>query len=204
MIKVGLTGGIGSGKTTVAKILELLGVPVYYADEAARRMMNENTELKEAIRQQFGEKAYSNDQLDRDYLAAKVFNDPLQLERLNALVHPATIRDADEWMDHQKAPYTVKEAALIFESGAAANLDYVIGVYAPAELRIKRTMERNAVSYDEVAKRINHQMDEKIKMMLCNFVIHNDEQHLLILQVIELHQKLMHLAGEKIQSLTTN
>ena len=143
VLHLGLTGGIGSGKTTVAKIFELLGVPVYYADDAAKRIMNEDDELKTAIQKQFGREAYDNGELNRAYLSARVFNDPFQLEILNSLVHPATIRDAAKWMSQQKTSYTIKEAALIFESGSAEYLDYVIGVYSPADLRIKRTMERN-------------------------------------------------------------
>jgi dephospho-CoA kinase len=197
VLRVGLTGGIGSGKTTVAKIFELLAVPVYYADNAAKRIMNEDEELKAVIQQQFGREAYKNGELDRSYLASKVFNDPFQLEILNALVHPATIRDAARWMNQQQTPYTIKEAALIFESGAAEQLDYIIGVSAPAEIRIKRTMERNNSSYDEVIKRMDNQLDEKIKMKLCDFVIYNDEQQLLIPQVVELHTKLLRLAKEK-------
>jgi dephospho-CoA kinase len=196
MIRVGLTGGIGSGKTTVAKIFELLGVPVYYADEAAKKIMMEDEELKAAIQKQFGMNAYKNGEPDRNYLATKVFNDPLQLEILNSLVHPATIHDAAKWMDQQKTPYTIKEAALIFESGSAEQLDYVIGVNAPAALRIKRTMERNNLGYDEVIRRMNNQLDEKIKMKLCDFVIQNDEQQLLIPQVISLHEKLLRLADQ--------
>ena len=197
MLKVGLTGGIGSGKTTVAKIFELLGVPVYYADDAAKRIMNEDKELKAAIQKQFGEESYRDGELDRSYLASKVFNDSFQLEILNSLVHPATIRDASDWMNQQTSPYTIREAALIFESGAAEGLDYVIGVYAPTQLRIKRTMERNNVSHDEVVKRINNQLDEEIKMKLCDFVVRNDEQQLLIPQIIGLHQKLLKLAEER-------
>ena len=197
MLKVGLTGGIGSGKTTVAKIFELLGVPVYYADDAAKRIMNEDKELKAAIQKQFGEESYRNCELDRNYLASKVFNDSFQLEILNSLVHPATIRDASDWMNQQTSPYTIQEAALIFESGAAEGLDYVIGVYAPAQLRIKRTMERNNVSYDEVVKRMNNQLDEKIKMKLCDFIVQNDEQQLLIPQVTGLYQKLLKLAEKR-------
>jgi dephospho-CoA kinase len=191
MIKIGLTGGIGSGKTTVAKIFELLGIPVYYADDAAKRIMNEDEELKTAIQKQFGKDAYDNEGLDRTFLSAKVFTDPVQLEILNSLVHPATIRDAAKWMSQQKTSYTIKEAALIFESGSAEHLDYVIGVYAPTQLRIKRAMERNHLGYEEVTQRINKQLDENIKMKLCDFVIYNDEQHLLIPQVIELHNKLL-------------
>jgi len=197
MLKVGLTGGIGSGKTTVAKIFELLSVPVYYADDAAKRIMNEDKELKTAIQKQFGEESYRCGELDRSYLASKVFNDSFQLEILNSLVHPATIRDASDWMNQQTSPYTIQEAALIFESEAAEGLDYVIGVYAPTQLRIKRTMERNNVSHGEVVKRINNQLDEELKMKLCDFVVQNDEQQLLIPQIIGLHQKLLKLAEER-------
>jgi len=197
MLHIGLTGGIGSGKTTVAKVFELLGIPVYYADDAAKRIMREDEELKAAIQKQFGADAYSNGELNRAYLSVKVFNDPFQLEMLNSLVHPATIRDAANWMAKQSTYYTIKEAALIFESGSAEYLDYIIGVYAPVELRIERTMERNHLSYDEVTQRMNNQLDEDMKMKLCDFVIYNDEQQLLIPQVIALHQKLLGLAKER-------
>jgi dephospho-CoA kinase len=200
MLKIGLTGGIGSGKTTVAKIFELLGVPVYYADEAAKRIMNDDEELKRSIQKQFGEAAYKGGELDRAYLSSKVFQDPFQLEMLNALVHPATLRDAARWMDRQKTAYTIKEAALIFESAAAEQLDYVIGVYAPVSLRIKRTMERNGVTREEVVKRMNNQIDEQIKMKLCDFVIYNDEEQLVMPQVLQLHQMLLQLAGENPKS----
>ena len=197
MLKIGLTGGIGSGKTTVAKIFELLGIPVYYADDAAKKIMNEDNELKAAIQKQFGAEAYKNGELNRAYLSTKVFNDAFQLEILNSLVHPATIRDAARWMEGQKSSYTIKEAALIFESGSAEYLDYVIGVYAPAQLRIERTMERNHLGLDDVTQRMNKQLDEDMKMKLCDFVIYNDEKHLLIPQVIELHQKLLRLSEER-------
>src|SRR6476620_11673239 len=127
MLKIGLTGAIGSGKTTVAKIFELLGVPVYYADEASKRLYHTDPELMRSLREHFGEKVYTNDQLNRSYLAEIVFNDPEKLSLLNSLVHPPTIRDAVQWMERQTAPYLIKEAALLFESGSAAGLDYVIG-----------------------------------------------------------------------------
>ena len=141
MLRVGLTGGIGSGKSTVAKIFEVLGVPLYYADEAARRLMNENEELKKKISEVFGTAIYNNGKLDRAALAAVVFNDPKKLEQLNSLVHPVTFTDAIAWLHKLEraeppVPYAIKEAALIFESGAEEWLDYVIGIYAPVPLRI--------------------------------------------------------------------
>ncbi len=188
MLKIGLTGGIGSGKSTVAKIFETLGIPVYYADAEAKRLMNSNETIKVAIRQHFGEAAYKNGELDRKYLADIVFNDPGKLELLNALIHPVTINDAEEWMQRQAAPYSIKEAALLFESGATENLDFIIGVYAPQSLRIKRVMKRDDLAPDEILKRINRQVNEGMKMKLCDFVITNNEQELLIPQVLKLHQ----------------
>lgn len=190
MLKIGLTGGIGSGKTTVARVFEALGVPVYYADEAAKRLMNEDKEIIEAVTLNFGKESYINGKLNRPYIASIVFNNKEKLERLNFITHPATIRDANEWMSNQNASYVIKEAALLFESGSSEHLDQIIGVYAPASLRIMRTMERDNISRDEVIKRMNRQIAEEIKMKLCNFVIVNDEQQLVIPQVIKLHEKL--------------
>jgi dephospho-CoA kinase len=191
MLRIGLTGGIGSGKSTVAGIFEVLGIPVYYADQETKRLMNEDKELKTAIIRHFGEESYSDGLLNRRWLATAVFNDPIKLELLNSLTHPATIADANHWIQQQNAPYIVKEAALIFESGSAEYLDRIIGVYAPAPLRIKRAMDRDHISREEVQKRMNRQIDEDIKMKLCDFVLRNDEQHMLIPQVIALHENLL-------------
>ena len=193
-LKIGLTGGIGSGKTTVAKIFELLSVPVYYADEASRRLYHTNKELMSALKKHFGEDVYTNDQLNRSKLAAIVFNDPAKLELLNSLVHPLTIKDAEEWMQTQNVPYIIKEAALLFEAGSAKGLDFVIGVSAPEELRIKRVLDRDGIKKEEVLTRINRQMDDKTKMSLCNFIIKNDEEQLVIPQVLALHEKFMEMS----------
>lgn len=190
MLKIGLTGGIGSGKTTVAKMFEILGIPVYYADDAARKLMNEDETLKTSIITHFGEASYKNNELDRKYLAGIVFNDKEKLDLLNSFIHPVTIRNSEEWMQQQTAPYAIKEAALLFESGAAENLDYVIGVYAPQHIRVKRVMARDGVKADEVMKRISRQIDEEMKMKLCDFVITNNEQKLVIPQVLELDREL--------------
>jgi dephospho-CoA kinase len=194
MLKIGLTGGIGSGKSTVAKVFETLGIPVYFADERAKLLMNENEELKEKIQQTFGTQTYTGGKLDRRQLSGIVFSDAKKLEKLNEFVHPATIKDAEKWMREQTTPYAIKEAALIFESGSQEYLDFVIGIYAPAPLRIQRVMDRDHISKEEVKARMNKQIQEEIKMRLCDFVITNDEQKLLIPQVLEIHAKLL-IAG---------
>lgn len=189
MLRIGLTGGIGSGKTTIARIFEVLGIPVYYADDAAKELMNKNDVLKNSIIQHFGEASYNNGELDRKYLASVVFNNKEKLELLNSLTHPVTIHDAEKWMDKQTSPYVIKEAALLFESGAAEHLDYIIGVYAPQHTRVKRVMDRDGLPAEEVMKRVSRQIDEEMKMKLCNFVITNNEQKLVIPQVLELDKK---------------
>jgi dephospho-CoA kinase len=197
MLKVGLTGGIGSGKTTVAKIFELLNIPVYYADDAAKKIMNTDDELKSKIKNHFGNQSYFNGELNRKYLASEVFNDNYKLDLLNAMVHPVTMNNALQWFDQQTTPYAIKEAALLFEAGATDQLDVVIGVFAPKELRIKRTVDRGELNHEEVVKRMNRQIQDEIKLKLCDFVLKNDEQELLIPQVLKLHQQLLSMAKEK-------
>ena len=195
MLRVGLTGGIGSGKSTVARIFEVLGIPVYYADAATRRLMNEDEELKNQIRKHFGNESYINGELNRKHIASIAFADKEKIELLNSLTHPATIRDAESWMEKQHAPYIIKEAALIFESGSAEQLDRVIGVYAPLPLRIQRTIQRDNTTREEVLKRMSRQIDENIKMKLCDDILVNNEIEPIIPQVIALHEKISRLAG---------
>lgn len=192
-LKIGITGGIGSGKSTVAKVFEVLGIPVYYADEAARRVMNEDEEVRKQIIQHFGPAAYKNNQLDRAYIGGQVFNDKQKLELMNSLVHPATIRDSENWMQRQTTPYAIKEAAIIFESGTQDQYDYIIGVTAPVSLRLLRAMKRDGSTREQVLARMEKQIQDVIKMRLCDFVIYNDEQQAIIPQVIVLHEKLMRL-----------
>ena len=191
MLRIGLTGGIGSGKSTVAQIFEVLGIPVYYADKETRRIMNADPELKKKIIKNFGEESYKNGELNRGYISSIIFNDNGKLDLLNSLVHPETIKDSESWMTKQTTPYAIHEAALIFEAGVAERLDYVIGVSAPFPLRLKRAMERNNVPREEVINRMNKQIEEEIKMKLCDFIIINDEHEMVIPQVLKLHDKLL-------------
>lgn len=195
MLKVGLTGGIGSGKTTVAKIFETLGIPVYYADNIAKYLMENDAAIQQSIIQNFGKESYTVEgKVNRTHLSHIVFCDHKQLERLNAIIHPVVIQHGIEWMQQQQTPYTIKEAALIFESGSQANLDYIIGVYAPQALRIQRVMQRDHIDRNKVLHRMQNQIDEDIKMRLCDKAIINDNQIPLIDQVLKLHQYLLTVA----------
>jgi dephospho-CoA kinase len=197
MYRVGLTGGIGSGKSTIAAIFEVLDIPVSYADREAKRVMNEDPELRKEIIFHFGPEAYAGGVLNRKYLAGQVFTDPAKLELLNSLVHPATIREGQKWMQGlgDRFPYAIREAAIIFETSAAAHLDFIIGVYAPVALRIHRTMQRDKITREEVLQRMKNQIDEEIKMRLCDAVIINDDQHAVLPQVLELHKRLLQQAA---------
>jgi dephospho-CoA kinase len=196
MLRIGLTGGIGSGKSTVAKIFEVLGIPVYYADASAKRLMNQPGPLKEDLIRAFGEEVYSDGQINTRLLSEKIFNDPSQLALINSIVHPATISDALKWMSEQTAPYIIKEAALIFEASADKDLDYVIGVSSPKRLRIQRLMLRDSMPEEMILLKMSKQMDEEEKMQLCDFILLNNEKQLLMPKVIALHKKLLDLSRE--------
>jgi len=193
MLKIGLTGGIGSGKTSVANIFKVFGIPVFDADTEAKSIMEKDFRLVERIKSTFGENSYNNGKLNRPYIAGLVFGSSFKLEQLNAIVHPATIAAANKWLDNQISPYAIKEAALLFESGSAQSIDYIIGVDAPQHIRIKRVMERDNVTRQQVIDRMKKQIDNTMKMKLCDFVVINDEQQLLIPQVLKLHNRFVNL-----------
>ena len=195
MLTIGLTGGIGSGKSTVAKIFEVLGIPVFNADMEAKKLMEENPDIRAAVQAEFGQETYAEGKLNRAMLSAQVFSNPYLLDKLNAIVHPITIAFAATWANRQTSPYVIKEAAIIFESGSGANLQYVVGVYAPSALRIHRVMQRDQYTREQVIERMNRQIDEDLKMKLCDYVLFNDEQQLLTPQVLQLHSTFLHLAG---------
>lgn len=190
-LKVGLTGGIGSGKSVVSRIFNSLGIPVYNADESAKKLMEENPSLIQSINALFGNDSYVDGKLNRAYIAKIAFGNPEMLSRLNALVHPITIADANQWFLQQQTPYAIKEAALIFESNAYRDLDYIIGVFAPLDLRIARTMDRDQTSREAVLKRMEQQMNPMDVKIKCHYTIENDDEHLIIPQVLDIHHKIL-------------
>ncbi|MFT4980443.1 MAG: dephospho-CoA kinase [Bacteroidia bacterium] len=187
---VGITGGIGSGKTTCCQVFEELGVPVYYADLRAKLLMVENP-LRGKIVQAFGEKAYNGTLLNRTYLSEQVFNSKEKLSVLNGLVHPAVADDFEEWLEENKAAdYVLKEAAILFETGADEHVDITVLVIAPQELRLERVMQRDGTSKEEVQQRMNNQWTQERKVKLADHIINNDGAQLLIPQALEFHKKL--------------
>jgi len=192
MLKVGLTGGIGSGKSTVAKIFNVLGIPVFDADSEAKKLM-ETPPIRTAIQLTFGAATYTNNHLNRKVLSDIVFSDAVKLAALNAIVHPATITAARQWMERQMAAFVIKEAALLFEAGTTSGLNYIIGVTAPKAMRIERVMQRDNSSQQMVESRMDKQMDESLKMKLCDFVLHNNGQQLLTTQVLNVYHQLLAL-----------
>ena len=187
---IGLTGGIGSGKSIVAKVFSTLGIPVFNADSAAKELMQSNVVLKQKLIETFGDNIFTGKQLDRKFLADIVFSDNHQLEILNSIVHPFAIQAAKDWAAIQTAPYVIKEAALIFESGSSAGLAGVIGISAPMSIRIHRVMQRDNCTKQEVEKRMQSQISDTVKMRLCDWLIVNDDQMLVVPQVVALHEKL--------------
>jgi len=187
-ITVGLTGGIGSGKTIISQIFKCFNVPIYNSDQRARWLMQNNFELKNKLTQVLGN-IYNNDgSLNKPLLRQIIFSNPKKREIVNSIVHPIVNNDFEQWSKQIKAKYLIKESALLFESGNYKNLNYTITVYCPLELRIKRLMLRDNISREEALKKINSQMDDKLKLRLADFLIINDNYTPLLPQVINLHK----------------
>lgn len=193
MLKVGITGGIGSGKTTCSRLFAMYGIPVYDSDSRAKLLMNEDAALRQEITKLFGTESYGKDgRLNRGVLAKAVFSNKDLLEKLNALVHPAVHNDGEKWYaEHADAPYVLKEAALIYEVGIDKKLDKVIVVSAPDEIRIERVMKRSGSTAEEVKKRIASQMPQALKIEKSDFHIENDGMKSIIHQVAQIHRELM-------------
>jgi dephospho-CoA kinase len=191
MLKIGITGNIGSGKTTISRLFELLGIPVFYSDGEAKQVMTTDAQLIAGIKQHFGNEAYFADgSLNRKHLSSIVFNNEMELQILNSLVHPAVFRAFDAWvLKHSSAPYVLKEAAILFESGSYKDCDHTILITAPTKIRISRIMQRDGITESEAQSRNAKQMPEEEKQKLANFIIPNDNSQLVIPQVLALHQQ---------------
>ncbi|MGE6221538.1 dephospho-CoA kinase [Nubsella zeaxanthinifaciens] len=198
MLKIGITGGIGSGKTTVCKVFETLGIPVFYADTVAKQIMTTDFTLIEGIKTTFGSASYFEDgSLNNKHIANIVFNNEKELAKLNLLVHPAVFRAFDAW-DAQLSkniPYSLKEAALLFESGSYKMCDKNILVTAPKAVKIARVTVRDNVSEEQVLARMNKQLQDEEKIKLADFDINNTESQSVILQVLALHKTFLELAA---------
>ncbi|WP_113654798.1 dephospho-CoA kinase [Pedobacter namyangjuensis] len=196
MLKIGITGGIGSGKTTVCKVFETLGIPVFYADTVAKEIMVTDQVLVKGVKAAFGEDSYIEDgTLNNKHIANIVFNDKTALAQLNALVHPAVFRAFDVWEKSvsPNVPYTLKEAALLFESGSYKMCDKNILVTAPLQVKINRVTSRDKVTAEQVKARMDKQFTDEQKADMADFFIQNTENNSIILQVLEMHQKFLAL-----------
>lgn len=191
MLKVGVTGGIGSGKSTVCRIFSVLGVPVFSSDEVGKRLLTEDAHVRAALIGAFGEAVFVEGVLDRKALGRLVFNDPAALQRLNAIVHPAVRQAFARWAEEQQARYVINEAAILVETGSYKQLDHLIVVDAPEALRIGWVMQRDGVTEEQVRARMRNQTDDGTRNAAADSVILNDGNQLLIPQVLAVHEALL-------------
>ncbi len=190
MIKVGLTGGIGVGKTTVAKIFESYGIPVFYSDTVSKELLSTDTELKNSVVELFGEDSYKGNQLNRKHIAAQLFADHTKREALEAVLYPSVREAFNQWASEQNSPYVINESALIFEKNLQSYFDKIILVKAPVDLRVERVMKRDSSSEKEVRARIQLQNHESQIEHLSDFVINNDNSTKLESICLNIHNKL--------------
>lgn len=197
MIRVGVTGNIGSGKSTVCKLFSVLGIPVYHADERAKWLLENDKAIVNAVKILLGNEAYNtNGKLNRPWIASKVFANPGLLQQYNDIIHPAVLRDSENWMNAQRnVPYTIKEAALFIESGSYKQLDFIICVIAPESIRLQRIVKRDQASVDSIKARMASQMPEEEKVKKAHAVIVNDGKQEIIPQVWAIHHQLLQRQG---------
>jgi dephospho-CoA kinase len=188
---IGLTGGIGSGKTTVAKMFAALGVPVYYADDEAKKLMNSSKIIQQKLQDTFGEETYVSGVLNRKYLSDLVFHDKEKLVKINAIVHPEVEKHFQSWVRKQKAQYVLQENAIIFENNKQDLFDAIITVSAPAEVKIDRVVHRDSTNRDNVLARIKNQLNDDFKISNSDYIIYNTDLEDSNRQVKEIHEKIL-------------
>lgn len=192
MLKVAITGGIGSGKSIVCSVFEKLGIPVFYADPEARKLMNSDIGIREKMLNYFGLEIFDNNfQLNRSKLAAIIFNNKEALSTVNGIVHPVVRKEFNKWAKQQISPYVILESAIILESELVNDFDKIVTISAPLEVRIDRVMKRDSVSREVVLERIKNQMDEDLKREKSDYIIVNDGKEIMLLpQIINIHNSL--------------
>jgi len=195
--RLGITGGIGSGKTTVCRIFRVLGVPVFVADAAARQLMNNDPSIRSEINKIAGKDLYEGGELDRRELARLIFNEPDMLQKVNASVHPAVLHEFEAWSSAIDAPYVIMEAAILFEARADRLVDRVISISAPVEERIARVMGRSEISREEVLERINNQMEDNEREEQSYYVINNADNEMIIPEILKIHDDMLRLAAKE-------
>jgi dephospho-CoA kinase len=191
MVVVGLTGGIGSGKTTLAKYFESLGVPIFMADDEAKSLMNSSKIIKRQLTELFGESAYKDGELNRSYLASKIFTEKALLSKMNAIVHPRVASHFKKWIAKQDAPYVIKEAAIIFENNLESQYQFIITVIADEALRIERVMQRDSANKERIKAVIKNQLPDEVKMDKSDFVITNNDLNLAKTQAADIHEQIL-------------
>jgi dephospho-CoA kinase len=189
--KLGITGGIGSGKTSVCRVFEVLGIPVFSADSQAREIMEKDTGIIAGINSLIGKDVYKNGILDRTELASIIFNNTTILKKVNSLVHPAVFDSFNKWATIQSTPYVIMEAAILFESGASAFVDKIATVVAPVEQRVKRVVLRNKLSQEQVMERMRNQIGDEERISLSDFVINNSENDMIIPSILKIHNEIL-------------
>jgi dephospho-CoA kinase len=189
--RLGVTGGIGSGKTSVCRVFDVLRVPVFSADSDARETMEKDTDIIKNLNSIAGKNLYVNGSLDRMELARIIFNDRTLLEKVNLLVHPAVFDHFRNWTLEQTASYVIMEAAILFESGASKYVDRVATVVAPVEQRIERVIQRNKLSREQVIERMKNQIDDETRIKLSDYVINNSENDMIITTILEIHDDIL-------------
>lgn len=192
IFRLGVTGGIGSGKTTVCKTFKVLGVPVFSADEEGRVIMDTNTRLKEDLNKLVEEDLYASGALDRRRLASIIFNDSEMLNKVNNLVHPLVFESYREWCMQQKSDYVIFESAILFEAEAEEHVDKILAVIAPLEERVNRVMERNKMSRQQVMERVQNQISDEEMIKRSNYQVNNADTEMIIPQVLEIHKDILH------------